>query len=138
MSNKCITCRDVMNQRFAFVDGLTTVSEALKVMRTKNYSKVIVKKRHQNDEWGQVLLSDIAKQVIAKDRSPDRVNCYEIMAKPLVSVRPEMDIKYCARLFNQFGLNSAPVIADEEVIGIVSYNDIVLHWLDYLESKKQT
>lgn len=137
MNKKVITCQDVMNQRFAIVDGLTTVSEALKIMNANNYKKVIVNKRDEHDEWGQVLLSDIAKHVIAKDRSPDRVNCYEIMAKPVVAIRPEMDIKYCARLFNSFGLSSAPVIQNQKVIGVVSYNDIVLSWLDYLESKQE-
>lgn len=134
MSKKSITCRDVMNQRFAIVDGLTPVADVLKIMREKEYKKVIIKKRNINDEWGQVQLSDVAKMVIAKDRSPDRVNCYEIMAKPVVAVRPEMDIKYCARLFDNLGLSSAPVIEDQEIIGVVSYNDIVLRWLDYLDA----
>ncbi|WP_045860879.1 CBS domain-containing protein [Teredinibacter purpureus] len=135
MTRKVITCRDVMNQRFAIVDGLTTVSEALNIMNDNDYKKVVIKKRDESDEWGQVLLSDIAKHVIAKDRSPERVNCYEIMAKPVIAVRPGMDIKYCARLFNSFGLSSAPVIENQDVIGVVSYNDIVLSWLDYLESR---
>ncbi|MFT7558950.1 MAG: putative transcriptional regulator [Flavobacteriales bacterium] len=135
MKPRSILCRDVMNQRFELVDGLTTVSDAINIMKNNNYKKVIVKKRHENDEYGQVLLSDIAKQVIALDRSPDRVNLYEIMAKPVISVRAEMDIKYCARLFNSFGLSSAPVIDNQEVIGVVSYNDIVLSWLDYLDVK---
>jgi hypothetical protein len=43
-----------------------------------------VDKRNDNDEYGMVLISDIAKLVLAKDRSPDRVNVYEIMAKPLI------------------------------------------------------
>ncbi|MBW8190531.1 CBS domain-containing protein [Neiella marina] len=131
-SHKSISCRDVMNQRFELVDGLMTVSEALRIMQEKDYKKVIIRKRHESDEFGMVQLSDIAKHVIAKDRSPDRVNLYEIMAKPVISVRPEMDIKYCARLFDTFGLSSAPVIKEEEVIGVVSYNDIVIRWLDYL------
>ena len=53
----------------------------------------------RSDEYGMVLLSDIAKQVLAKDRSPKRVNIYEIMAKPVLSVQPDMDIRYCARMF---------------------------------------
>ncbi|MBL8819970.1 MAG: DUF1538 family protein [Planctomyces sp.] len=40
----------------------------------------------------------------AADRSPDRVNLYEIKAKPVLSVRPEMNIKYCARLLERFSL----------------------------------
>ena len=135
MKPKSVLCRDVMHQRFAMVDGVTTVSEALKIMEANDYMKVIVNKRDDGDEFGQVQLSDIAKQVIAMDRSPDRVNVYEIMAKPVISVRPDMDIKYCARLFNSFGLSSAPVIENEKIIGVVSYNDIVLNWLKYLEAK---
>ena len=131
---KAVFCRDVMHQRFELVDGLMTVSEALKIMKEKAYRKLVIKKRDDSDEYGMVQLSDIAKQVIAEDRSPERVNLYEIMAKPVISVRPDMDIKYCARLFNSFGLSSAPVIENEAVIGMVSYNDIVFVWLDYLEA----
>ncbi len=133
--SKGITCEEVMHQRYQLVDGLITVSEALKIMKDNDYKKVIIKKRNDSDEFGMLQLSDIAKKVIAKDRSPDRVNVYEIMAKPVIFVRPQMDIKYCARLFDTFGLSSAPVIENDEVIGMVSYNDIVLRWLDYLEAE---
>jgi predicted transcriptional regulator len=118
--------RDVMDQSFARVDGLITVADALKIIQEKNVTVLIINKRNEHDEFGIVLLSDIAKKVIAKDKSPDRVNLYEIMTKPLVSVHPTMDIRYCARLFNNFGLNKAPVIEDDEVFGIVSYENIVL------------
>ncbi|WP_196139995.1 CBS domain-containing protein [Aliikangiella sp. G2MR2-5] len=131
-NKKPIYCRDVMTQSFERLDGVTTVAESLKVMRAKNISQVIINKRDEHDEFGLVQLSDIAKQVIAKDRAPERVNLYEIMAKPVLSVRADMDIKYCARLFQQFGLQVAPVIENEEIIGMVSYRDIVLSWLDYL------
>lgn len=127
-----INCKSVMTQDFEKVDGVTTVQEALKIMRDKNLNQLIVNKRDEQDEYGLVQLSDIAKHVIAKDRAPERVNLYEIMAKPVLDVRGEMDIKYCARLFHQFGLQVAPVTEGEEVVGIVSYRDIVLSWLDYL------
>ena len=67
-----------------------------------------------------VLFSDIAKQVIAKDRAPERVNVFEIMAKPVIDVRPEMSIRHCARLFERFGISHAPVLKDDQVIGIIS------------------
>jgi predicted transcriptional regulator len=80
-----------------------------------------------------VLFSDIAKQVIAKDRAPDRVNVFEIMAKPVIAVRPDMDIRYCARLFDKFGISHAPVIENDKVIGIVSYYLLVLEGLPDLD-----
>jgi predicted transcriptional regulator len=130
MTARSLTCRDVMNQRYEVVDGLMTVADALTLMRDKGYRKVIIKRRDARDEYGMVQLSDIAHEVIAKDRAPERVNLYEIMMKPFIGVRPEMNIKYCARLFERYGLISAPVIENDEVIGVVSHNDIVLNWLE--------
>jgi len=121
-----VRVRDVMKQNFDIIDGMTTVSEALKKMKHIETKTLIVDKRDNDDEYGVVLISDIAKQVLAKDRSPDRVNVYEVMAKPVISVDPNMDIRYCARLFENFGLSRAPVIECGKMIGIISFTDMVL------------
>lgn len=123
---KIVRVRDVMKQGFDVIDGMTTVSEALKKMKHIETKTLIVDKRDEDDEYGVVLISDIAKQVLAKDRSPDRVNVYEVMAKPVISVDPEMDIRYCARLFENFGLSRAPVIECGKMVGIISFTDMVL------------
>jgi predicted transcriptional regulator len=52
------------------------------------------------------------------------------MAKPVISVRPEMSIRHCARLFERCGISHAPVIEDDKVVGIVSYYLLVLGSLD--------
>ena len=124
---KIIRVRDVMKKEYDLVDGMTTVRDVLLKMQHIDTKCVIVNKRHDDDEYGIVLLSDIAKQILAKDRSPDRVNVYEVMSKPVISVDPAMDIRYCARLFDKFGLSRAPVIDQGQLIGIVSFTDMVLH-----------
>jgi predicted transcriptional regulator len=126
-----IRVKDVMKRNFDKVDGTDTVQSALQKMEHHDSHILIINKRNEDDEYGLVLLADIAKKVIAKDRSPSRVNLYEIMSKPVISVRADMDIRYCARLFNRFGLNVAPVVENEcgGIIGTVSYNDIVLRGL---------
>lgn len=126
-SRNKVTVRDVMKKGFDIIDGMTTVSEALKKMKHIETKTLIVDKRDENDEYGVVLISDIAKQVLAKDRAPDRVNVYEVMAKPVISVDPNMDIRYCARLFENFGLSRAPVIESGKMVGIVSFTDMVLN-----------
>lgn len=125
-SKEVIRVKDVMKQNFDVIDGMTTVSEALKKMKHIETKTLIVDKRDENDEYGVVLISDIAKQVLAQDRSPDRVNVYEVMAKPVISVDPNMDIRYCARLFENFSLSRAPVIECGKMIGIISFTDMVL------------
>ena len=104
MQKKRIKTRDVMREQHLELEGMATVKEALEAMKAANASVVIVKKRHENDAFGIVLLSDIAKKVLAKDRAPERVNVYEIMSKPVITVDPELDVRYCARMFESFGL----------------------------------
>jgi predicted transcriptional regulator len=120
---------DVMEQGFAIVEGVATVAEALATMRKKNAHFLLVAKRHEGDEFGIVMVSDIAKHVLAPNRSPERTNVYEIMSKPVLSVQPEMDIRYCARLFHRFGISTAPVIEGGEIKGIVTYDQLVLKGL---------
>jgi len=125
-----VTVRDVMRTNVTFVDGNIDVMEAMRIMKRVGATSLIVEKRNERDEYGMVLFSDIAKEVIAKDRAPERVNVYEIMAKPVISVRPEMRIRYCARLFERCGISHAPVIEGNEVVGIVSYYLLVLGSID--------
>lgn len=126
---KLVRVRDVMKTNFDLVDGMDTVQTALETMMHVETKSLIVKKRNENDEFGMVLLSDIARQVLAVDRAPERVNIYEIMTKPVLTVSPEMDIRYCARLFSRFDLSRAPVVEHGEVVGIISHTDMVLKGL---------
>jgi len=129
MANKLIRTRDVMHTKHIEMDGQATVREALDALRAEKAEVLIVNKRNENDAFGMVLLADIAKKVLAKDKAPDRVNIYEIMSKPVISVEPDLDVRYCARMFNNFGLSNAPVIEDGKVIGIVSYSELVFKGL---------
>ncbi|MDH5257036.1 MAG: CBS domain-containing protein [Gammaproteobacteria bacterium] len=121
-----VRVRDVMKTNFDLVDGMDLVIDAVRKMKHIENKCLIVNKRHESDEYGMLLLSDIARKVLAIDLSPDRVNVYEIMAKPVLSIDPGMDIRYCARLFDRFDLSRAPVVENQNVIGIVSFTDIVM------------
>jgi predicted transcriptional regulator len=126
MSHKLVQVKDAMTtNNYQFADGMMTVAEGIKLAKEHNAGVLIINKRDAQDEYGLVMLADIAKEVLAKDRSPDRVNLYEIMAKPLISVLPDMDVRYCARLFESFSLHLAPVIENKEIIGMVDYTNMV-------------
>jgi CBS domain-containing protein len=118
-----------MKPEFDMVEGMDSVRDALARMKHVETKCLIVDKRHEDDEYGILLISDIARKVLALDRSPERVNVYEVMAKPVISVDPDMDIRYCARLFDRFSLSRAPVVERGRVIGIISFTDMVLRGL---------
>ena len=129
MQKKVIKARDVMHEHHLELDGMATVMQALEAMREAKADVVIVRKRDEHDAFGILLLSDIAKKVLARDRAPQRVNVYEIMSKPVIPVDPAMDVRHCARLFESFGLSNAPVVEKGQVIGIVSYKELVFEGL---------
>ena len=129
MSEQPVRVRDVMTSHFQTVDGLMTVKQAILLMKENNSRLLIVNKRDDNDEYGIVRFSDIARDVLSANRSPDRVNIYEVMTKPVVGVDPEMDIRYCARLFQRLRFSYAPVIDRGKVLGIVGYTELVLEGL---------
>ncbi|GIU52593.1 CBS domain-containing protein [Shewanella sp. KT0246] len=118
--------RDVLMNQYAMIDGMLTISEAIAIAVEKDVSILVVNKRHDHDEYGMLLLSDIARKVLATNKSPERVNVYEIMIKPVMSVSADMDIRYTARLFDQFQINKAPVVENSNIIGFVTYDDIVI------------
>jgi CBS domain-containing protein len=117
---------EVMKPEVDVLDGMLTVAEAIRSLKHPENKSFIVQKRHEDDEFGMVLVSDIGRLVLARDRTPERVNVYEIMTKPVIQVRPSMDIRYCARLFDHHRLSRAPVVDDDKVIGVVSFTDLVL------------
>jgi len=124
-----IRVKDVMKTDFGTIDGVATVADALKKMKTLKTAVLIVNKRNEDDEYGMLTSGDIARHVLAKDRAPDRVNVYEIMTKPVISVHPDMDIRYCSRLFANYNLVRAPVLENNKVVGMVSPNSLVLDGL---------
>jgi len=125
-SKPIVRVREVMKSGVDIVDGMLTVSDALKAMKYPETRTLIINKRHADDEYGVVMFRDIAKSVLGPDLSPERVNLYEIMSKPVMGVDPQMDVRYCIKLFDRFGLSRAPVIEKGDIIGLVSYTDIVL------------
>lgn len=125
--------RNCMSTDVTEIEGSLDVLTALKIMKKKRITSLIVKRRDEKDEYGMLLFSDVAKQVLSKNRAPERVNVHEIMAKPVISVRPDMEIRYCARLFENFDISHAPVVENGKIVGMVSYYLLVLHGLPDLD-----
>jgi len=124
-----IKVRDIMKTDFYMIDGKSTVLEAVREMKKHQTSVLFVNKFHENDEYGVINAGIIARQVLAKDRAPERVNVYEVNEKPLISVSPDMDIRYCSRLFARYDLMRAPVMENGQIIGVVSPIQLVLDGL---------
>ena len=128
-----MTVRDVMKTSFQTIDGTATITDALRQMREHKSVVLVVNKRHDDDEYGLLTVPHIARKVLARRRSPNRVNVYEVMSKPVVKVHPDMDIAHCARLFDRFHMVRALVEEDRKLIGTISPRALVIYGLAKME-----
>ena len=55
---------DVMKPKVDFIDGMETIATALRMMQHVQNKCLIVNKRHEDDEFGVLLISDIARKVL--------------------------------------------------------------------------
>lgn len=127
---KYVPVRDVMTPKVETIDGLTTITDALAQMRTNQISSLIVERRGEDDEYGLLTVKDIAEHVIEPNQSPDRVNAYEIMDKPVLSIDAKMNIRYAIRLLTRFTLSRALVLEAGNAVGVVTLRDMVLRYME--------
>lgn len=118
--------RDVMSGDVHMIDGLASVREAIEIMRDRSVSSLVIRPRHDTDEYGIVVITDIAARVMAANRAAERVSVYEVMSKPALTVEAGMDIKYAMRLLTRFGLSRALVLEQGSLAGVVTVRDLVM------------
>ena len=125
--NSPIRIRDLMVDELHTIDGLATVADAMALMKRHGVSSLVVNRRNEDDELGLVVVADIARGVIADNRAPERVNVYEIMSKPLLTLRENMLAKYAVRLLVRFELSRAVVVDHERnAVGMVTLRDLIM------------
>ncbi len=118
---------DLMSADVHSVDGLATVEEAMALMRRHTISSLVVNRRDSDDEFGLLVVSDIAAQVIAANRAPERMHVYEVMSKPVLTLPSDMQARYATRLLVRLGLSRAIVVDhDRNLLGMATLRDLVL------------
>ena len=65
-----INIGDIMTREIRTVGRMATVQEAMELMRDAGVSSLAVERRDERDEFGLLVVSDIAREVIAENKSP--------------------------------------------------------------------
>ena len=115
---------DVMTKNVTFIDGSKSVADAIRLMKEKKVSSLVVNRRGQEDAWGMLTRKDVVNKIVDPGKDPHEVKVFEIMSKPLITVSPGLALKYSARLMNHAGNRRATVFDGKEIVGILSNTDI--------------
>jgi CBS domain-containing protein len=108
------------------VTPTTSVLDAIKLMAEKGIGALVVL-----DEKGRlagiVSERDYARKVALLERSAFDVSISEIMTADVLTVSPRDTSSYCMQLMTDRHLRHLPVLADGELIGLLSIGDLVKH-----------
>jgi len=115
------------------VSGEATIYEALVIMSEKRIGALLV--LDGSELVGIFSERDYARKVILVGRSSKDMKVREIMSSPVVTVEPSTTIDECMQHMTGRRCRHLPVIADGEIVGVVSLGDLV-HWI--ISKQKRT
>ncbi|WP_397379092.1 CBS domain-containing protein [Pseudomonas sp.] len=108
------------------VTPTTSVLDAIKLMAEKGIGALVVL-----DEKGRlagiVSERDYARKVALLERSAFDVAISEIMTADVLTVSPRDTSSFCMQLMTDRHLRHLPVLAEGELIGLLSIGDLVKH-----------
>jgi CBS domain-containing protein len=121
---KRLKVRDVMAKEVATVDPSTLVLDAAKRMVQKGIDAFIVSPLEKDEPFGIITKTDVV-DLFADEVDIGKVAVGEVANKPLFIVSPGMPVLYAAKMFRNGGVSHLAVFNGQEILGIISYSDIL-------------
>ncbi len=123
--------RDVMTTNVLTIDEFTTVADAIKIMQDNSLSSLIIEPLDKKDSYGIVTEIDILYKVVAKGHHPQQLCVRDIMTRPCIEVKPNLNIKSAAQLFAKAGIFYAPIVqkklfSPKKLLGVISVRDLII------------
>jgi CBS domain-containing protein len=100
-----------------------SVYEAVKLMADKAIGALLV--LESGNLVGIISERDCTRRVILKERAPKDTLVREIMTPDVISVRPGQTVEECMALVTAKRIRHLPVLAGDQLMGIVSIGDLV-------------
>lgn len=117
--------KDIMQADVATISPLATLRDAMAKMKARKVKSLVVERRDERDAFGIVTYATILRTIVAEEGDIDLINVYDVCSKPVISVPPSLDVKYVARLMVSQKVQRLLVLNGDDMVGIVTMNDIV-------------
>ena len=115
----------VKNQDTYRADAGQSVFEVAQAMVERNIGAVPVLR----DGYlvGVFSERDLMRRVVVEGRDPARTLVGEVMTENPLTVEPSADLETCIFLMRRHGFRHLPICQDQQLRGMVSMRDIILH-----------
>lgn len=115
--------KDVMVRKVRTANSEETILNATEIMNQYEIGCMVI--TENGKPVGIMTERDILKRVVSKRKDPAKTKLYEIMSKPLVTVKPHITITSAARIMIKQKIKKLLVTNDGQLIGILSLTDLI-------------
>lgn len=122
--SKDVQIKDVMSKNPLVIKEKENVETAANLMKEADIGSLVVIDDDENLS-GIITEMDIVKKVVAQNLSPDDIGISEVMSTPVHTISCEKAIQEAASLMAEENIRRLPVVEDEEMIGIITENDVL-------------
>jgi CBS domain-containing protein len=116
--------REVMTQNPESVSGDTTVADAAKLMRDKDFGGVLC--MDGDEVKGFLTDRDIAIRVVAEGRDPTSTTVSDAATSELHTLSPDDSVEDAIEIVRKHNVRRVPVVEGAKPVGIVSIGDLAL------------
>ncbi len=125
----------IKNRKLYSVDSNRTVLEAARYMMEHAIGAVPVLRN--GDLLGILSERDIMNRVVAVGRTPGTTAVSEVMTSNPRVVSIDESVDECLFIMHEFGFRHLPVMEGNEVKGLVSLRDVLMHQAAEIERQTQ-
>ena len=116
--------REVMTQNPEAVSGDTTVADAAKLMRDKDFGGILI--TDGEDLKGFLTDRDITLKVVAEGKDPTSTSVSEVATTDLHTLSPDDSVDDAIQLVREHDIRRVPVVEGAKPVGIVSIGDLAV------------
>lgn len=124
---------ELMNHEVITISPMAKLREAMQLMRQHRIKSVVVEKQSPGDAYGIVTYTMLLRAIIEEEGDVDLINVYDVAAKPALAVPRQLEIRHATTLMLAIGVKRLIVTSDNELVGILTMNDIVDAILERME-----
>ncbi|MFN3601820.1 MAG: CBS domain-containing protein [Dietzia sp.] len=120
-----LTVHQVMVPEVITISPYATLREALSMMRSHRVKSLVVDRQHPHDAYGLLSYNELLRAIVVEEGDVDLLNVYDAAVKPAITVGEDLSVNQAAALMSRFHLNRLVVVRGNDLIGLLTMNDIL-------------
>jgi len=114
--------KDFMVKEVITVNPNTKIRDAVELMNKRAIGCLIVARKGK--PVGIMTERDVLKKIVCRSRNPEQTRISEIMSKPLIVGKVDMNWREAAKLMLDQNIKKLPILDGEKLVGLVTLTDI--------------